>query len=386
MKARSFGSIQSKLAMLIYGKQFTGKSTMASQFAYFKRPDGKPFRVLYLDAEFGSIDDMREEMVENGVLPENVYIIYTSSISEIKECIRKVKDNEDFYEIDEEGNELETVVLDADGQPFRADAIVVDGSTVLNLTTKQSLVEFSKKRNRVKAIKNELTGDAKTVAIEGAGLELKDYQTVAFKGQDFILDLMACGVHFAVTARETDEKETVKDSTGKISSVSTGRKIPEGFKDIEYNVRTVIRMYRDPEDKTMVVCQVEKDRTHVHSAWETVENPTLLDWQQVIDRTGKNKNYVLKNDLNSAVGREAELYSKEILKGTDEDNAVSNSNDLKLESLLNKAKSLQGKCPPTKRANVKNALSEKGLPSSLKGITDIKIIEEYVAVLEENIK
>ena len=46
--------------------------------------------------------------------------------------------------------------------------------------------------------------------IEGAGMELKDYQTVNFRGQDLILDLMASGVHYIVTARETDEKENVK--------------------------------------------------------------------------------------------------------------------------------------------------------------------------------
>lgn len=38
-------------------------------------------------------------------------------------------------------------------------------------------------------------------------MELKDYQTINFKGQDLILDLMASGVHYIVTARETDEKK-----------------------------------------------------------------------------------------------------------------------------------------------------------------------------------
>ena len=211
-KARKASVTQSKLGMILYGEQFTGKSTMAMQLAYFKRPDGKPFRVLYLDPETGSIDDYLGDLEANGVNLENIYIVYTQSLGEVRQYIAKVKNGEDFYELDDDGDETDNVVLDADGEPFRADAIVVDGTTILNLTTKQGLVEFSKKRNKVKADKDGLVGDARLVKIEGAGMELKDYQTINFKGQDLILDLMASGVHYIVTARETDEKETIKQS------------------------------------------------------------------------------------------------------------------------------------------------------------------------------
>lgn len=54
-RARNGNAIQSKIQMTIYGEPFTGKSTMASQFAYMKNPDGSPFKVLYLDPESGSI-------------------------------------------------------------------------------------------------------------------------------------------------------------------------------------------------------------------------------------------------------------------------------------------------------------------------------------------
>ena len=209
-KARKASVTESKLGMILYGKPFTGKSTMAMQLAYFKRPDGKPFRLLYLDPESGSIDDYLGDLSANGVNLENIYIVYTQSLGEVRQYIAKVKNNEDFYELDDDGNETDEVVVDADGEPFRADAIVVDGTTILNLTTKQGLVEFSKKRNKVKADKDGLVGDARLVKIEGAGMELKDYQTVNFKGQDLILDLMSSGVHYIVTAREADEKETIK--------------------------------------------------------------------------------------------------------------------------------------------------------------------------------
>ena len=194
-KARKAAKTQSKLMTIIYGESFTGKSTLAMQLAYFKRPDGKPFRILYLDSESGSIDDYLPELEANGVNLENIYIVYTQSLGEVRYYIDTVKTNSDFYELNEKGEETDDVVLDADGLPFRADAIVVDGSSILNLNTKQGLIEFSKKRNRVKADAANMTGEARLVKIEGSGMELKDYQTVNFKGQDLILDLLASGVH-----------------------------------------------------------------------------------------------------------------------------------------------------------------------------------------------
>ena len=310
-KARKASITQSKIGMILYGEQFTGKSTMAMQLAYFKRPDGKPFRILYLDPETGSIDDYLPELEANGVDLDNIYIVYTQSLAEVREYIAKVKNKEDFYELDDEGNETEDVVLDADGEPFRADAIVVDGTTILNLTTKQGLVEFSKKRNKIKADKDGLVGDARLVKIEGAGLELKDYNTINFRGQDLILDLAASGVHYIATARETDEKQSVKDADGKITSVATGRKIPDGFKGMSYNAKTVIRMFRNEEGQ--VCAHVEKDRTHVHEDNTTIEDPTLVDWQAVIDKTAGRKEFVVKNDLTKSVETEQNLYEKEVL-------------------------------------------------------------------------
>lgn len=97
---------------------------------YLKRPDGKPFRVLYLDPESGSVDDYLTKIEKNGVDLGNIYIVYTQSVGEVQEYIRKARANEDFYELDEDGYETDKVVLDADSQPFRADMIVVDGTSI----------------------------------------------------------------------------------------------------------------------------------------------------------------------------------------------------------------------------------------------------------------
>lgn len=383
-KARKASITQSKLMMILYGEPFTGKSTLASQLSYFKRPDGKPFRVLYLDPESGSIDDYLGDLEASGVNLENIYLVYTQSLGEVRQYISKVKNNEDFYELDDNGDETDDVVVDADGEPFRADAIVVDGATILNLTTKQGLVEFSKKRNKVKADKDGLVGDARLVKIEGAGMELKDYQTVNFKGQDLVLDLMASGVHCIVTARETDEKQQIKLPDGTTNSVVTGKKIPEGFKGMDYNAKTVIRTFRD--ENGTVCAHVVKDRTHVHTDNEIVEDPTLLDYQSVIDKTASKDSFVLKNDLTKAVDVEQTIYKKEILGEVGKPVEVSESEitsaddlDALKKVIIEKKNSL----PANKKAALKDKLEANGLPTAYKNVTDIELLKKVIAVMGE---
>ena len=384
-KARKASVTQSKLGMILYGEPFTGKSTMAMQLAYFKRPDGKPFRVLYLDPETGSIDDYLGELEANGVDLENIYIVYTQSLGEVREYIAKVKNGEDLYVLDEEtGDETDEVLLDADGEPFRADAIVVDGTSILNLTTKQGLIEFSKKRNKVKADKDGLVGDARLVKIEGAGMELKDYQTINFKGQDLILDLMASGVHYIVTARETDEKETIKQADGSTMSVTTGRKIPDGFKGMTYNVKTEVRMFRNEDG---VVCaHVKKDRTHTHEDNIIIEDPTLVDWQAVIDKTADKKAFVVKNDLTKAVDVEQNIYSKEILgkvgEPVNEESAEENSSGVDIEAMKKEIIAKRNALPPMEKKAMKEKLEAEGLPTAYKNVTDATVLQKVLDMFQ----
>lgn len=384
-KARKASKTKSKLMMILYGEPFTGKSTLALQLAYFKREDGKPFRILYLDPESGSVDDYLPALEDSGVNLDNIYIVYTQSLGEVREYIAKVKNNEDFYELDDEGEETDEIVMDADGEPFRADAIVVDGATILNLTTKQGLVEFSKRRNRVKADKENLLGEARLVKIEGAGLELKDYQTINFKGQDLILDLMASGVHCIVTAREEDEKVN-KEIEGKRESVITGRKIPSGFKGMDYNARTVIRTYMD-EETDMVCAHVIKDRTGVHKKNEIIEDPTLLDYQAVIDKTAGYNNFVLKNDLTKSVDVEQKIYEKEILNKVGEpvkdmkaSNTDTNSEE-DIDKIKSDIKSIISKLTAVEKTEFKNKLKEASLPVNFMKVQNVKTLKNILSVL-----
>lgn len=248
-------------------------------------------------------------------------------------------------------------------------------------------MEFSKKRNTVKAKKKELTGIEKTVTIEGAGLELKDYQTVNFKGQDLILDLMSCGAHFIVTARETDEKVSVKGDDGKITNVATGRKIPDGFKQMNYNVKTVVRMYINEDNN--FCSYISKDRTGVHDK-ETVEDLSLVDWQVIIDRTKDKKEFSVKNDLTKAVDIEQDIYTKEVMGKVGEpvDSIETNENSAENQTteLLDKISAVMKSLNPVGKTRAKEALSAESLPvksTEMKKITDIKTLERVLEVISK---
>lgn len=380
---RGGNKIKSKLGFLVYGEQGTWKSSLCLEFMKMKREDGKPFRVLYIDAEQGSIDDYLDDYADEGYDLRNIYIVYTQSLSEVKDFIKKAKEDEDFYNFDDDGNETDEVYLDAEGKPFRPDAVVVDGITVLYIARQQGIIEFSKKRATVRATKNEVTGMAREVAIEGAGLEIKDYNTLKFNGQDLILDLMGCGKHFAVTCREEDEKEQYKDKNGEIKMMATGRKQPAGFKDVRYNVKTVIHMFKDSDGVIKGIIE-NKDRTKVHKQDELLIEPSLLDWQTIIDRGKDKKDFNVANNLNSSVDRELESIEKDNARFDEEE---SNSEKTK-EAVLTTAKDYQeaiqkaiGKLKDMDKTKAMSVITKAGFPKAYQRITDIEVLKQYLETI-----
>ena len=387
-KGRKAKQAKTKLNMIIYGDTFTGKTTLASQIAFFKREDGTPFRVLYIDAESGGLDSYLDKMEESGINLDNIYILYTQSLAEVRQYIAKVKNNEDIYELDDDGVETDEIVTDAEGKPFRADAIVVDGTTILNLTTQSGLVEFSKKRNKVKADKAGLLGDERLVKIEGSSLEIRDFNTIKFKGQDLILDLMSSGVHCITTAREKDETKNIKTDDGQFQSVATGKKVIDGFKGLEYNANTLIRTFFDKE--TGQICaEIQKDRTGVHSPDEIVEDPSLLDWQVALDKNKGKEDFILKNDLTKAVEVEQDLYAKEVLgkvgDPVTEDTAssdTSTSTSPTADDLRKEIVSIKNSLSPVAKKSLKEKLEAKGLPTAYKNVNDISVLQEVIETMK----
>lgn len=216
-------------------------------------------------------------------------------------------------------------------------------------------------------------------------MEWKDYQTVNFKGQDLILDLMASGVHCIVTAREKNETQNVKDADGKVINIETGKIIIDGFKGMNYNAKTVIRTFRD--ENGTVCMHVEKDRTHVHEDNEIVEDPTLLDYQKIIKDTANEKEFVLKNDLSKAVNVEQDIYKKELLG----DENLSTTSDLSEEEkqkisaneLRGKIMEIKKSLPAVNKGKLKAELEEKGLPTAYKNVIDVDILNKVLSIMEK---
>lgn len=380
-QARKGSKIKSKLAFLIYGKQGTWKSSLCLDFAKMKRPDGTPFRVLYIDAESGSIDDRLDKLEEDGVNLENLYIIYTQSLKEVQMYLKKIANKEKFYELDDEGNETEEIVKDADGNDFFPDAVVIDGTTILYMTQQESLLRLSEKRASVKANKNNLLGDEKAVQIQNAGLELKDWNRLKFVGNDLVLNLLALDIHFAVTAREKAVTTNIKNGN-KVENISTGEVTPDGFKDLGYNVKTVLHTFTE-EDGTISAQVLGKDRTMVFAQNEIIPRPSLTAWQSIIDKSTNRTSFVISNNIDKSIKTDQIIYEKEIL-GTSEatTSSVQDENptgDINtLEEIRNVYKSLSA----TKKKAFIPTVSKIIEIQSLKDIGNITDEEKLKEILE----
>lgn len=379
-RARNGGSVKPKLNILAYGPTGAGKSSILLQMAYFKREDGTPWRILFLDHESGGADEAIDELAKNGIDTRNIYIVYTQSVKETKDYINKVRDREPFYELDEYGDETDEIVKDAYGEQFVADAIITDGTSVLKLTNTQSLLDLSRKRNKIKAEKSGATAEEKFVATANANLELKDYSQLNYAGQDLVLTLMACGVHVGITAREKDEQVTVRTDDGKTTSVYTGKKTFDSYKGMDYNVKTILRMFRDEDDQ--VCCVVEKDRTKRHAVGTVLEDPSLLDWEEIVTSGRGKKDFVIKNDLDKAIEADQKIFEKQMLgsDSTPETAAPTNNNVAELQAEI-KAK-VNG-LNPVEKKTMKEKLTKANLPTAFNKVTDEDILQQILNIVSE---
>ena len=208
--------------------------------------------------------------------------------------------------------------------------------------------------------------------------EIKDYSQLNFAGQDLVLSLMACGVHVIMTAREKAETIQVKGDDGKTYSVNTGKMIYDSFKGMDYNTKTLIRMCRD--ESSQVCAEIVKDRTKVHQVGDIIEDPTLLDWQAVIEKGKDRKEFVLKNDLDNAVETDQKIFEKQMLgkeieteQNTQDQNKVA---DVKAE-ITAKIKAMT----PPEKAEMKKKLTEAGLPISYNKIEDISVLNKVLEIV-----
>ena len=378
-RARTGGSVKPKLNILAYGPTGAGKSSILLQMAYFKRDDGTPWRILLLDHESGGADEVIEELEAHGIDTRNIYIVYTQSIKETKDYINKVRDHEPFYELDEYGEETDDIVKDAYGEQFVADAIICDGTSVLKLTNTQSLLDLSRKRNKIKAEKSGATAEEKFVATANANLELKDYSQLNYAGQDLVLTLMACGAHVGITAREKDEQVTVQTDDGKTTSVSTGKKTFDSYKGMDYNVKTILRMFRDENDQ--VCCVVEKDRTKRHTVGTVLEDPSLLDWEEVVSKGKEHKDFVIKNDLDKAIEADQKIFEKQMLGSDYTAEPTQDTSEADVAALKAEINAAVSKLSPVEKKEMKSKLIAAGLPVAYPKETNPETLAKILSIV-----
>ena len=176
-QARRGGQIQSKLGFLIYGNKGTWKSSLAAQLGDMLNEKGEKMKVLYIDTENGSIDDLLNQKAAEGIDVSNIYVVYTTSFEEVADFVKQAKVANAKNPIinrwvDDSGKMRTDALENEDGTPFIPDAIVIDSLSVLYDSQVQAITQFSQKRAGVRANRNGLVGAEKAVAIEGAGMEI----------------------------------------------------------------------------------------------------------------------------------------------------------------------------------------------------------------------
>ena len=363
--ARKASVAKTGIKVLVYGEHGTRKSGTLVDFAKMTREDGKPMRVLYLDLETGSIEGFHLERLEDeGVDLNNVYIVYTSIYEEVNKYLEKVINKEEFYELGEDGEETDDLVLDADGKPFFPDAVVIDGITVLADDVKDAMISVSEARA---VIRGEVKGKTKkeiSVDVATAGMEFKDYDKLKAKGKRLIRSIIkSTNVHVGITARPKEIKETKRDSNGNMVSVPTGKYKLEQWDFIPYEVNTVLFNYKnDMEDEDVYGVIENKDRTGTFSSGHIIKNPSIAMWQYVIE---KNKNR--KENVAMSQNTYDENAKKEVK------NELNLNESKKQETpgdLIYKLKTIFSDLKPLER----KALAQKMVES---GISDFKEYENF---------
>lgn len=390
-RARIGSNVEKGLKYFVYGKHGTRKSNCVADFAKMNK-NGRPLRVLYIDCETGSIDGFGLDRLESeGVDLRNIYIVYSSALSEIRYYCDKVIINEPLYHLDEDGIETDKIVLDADGEQFIADAIVIDGITVIADNVSDAAINLSEKRAAIRAELQGKTSDEKEVMIGTAGLEFKDHNKIKSNGKSLIRNLITnTDKYVAITGRAKDKKEMVKNNKGEMVLTNMGYEVPEAWDFIQYDVYTVIHNMANADGEIYAVIE-QKDRTGKYKQNEIIENPSVALWQEVIDNNknrGKNVG-MSQGSTNDAVKKNEDSY-KEIAGFTDmPSNTTLNpsSSDvpsISVESLIKTLEKIKESMPPTKRKAMKPLLEKEGLPIKFTPDLSIETLQRIHEIMTKN--
>lgn len=367
-RVRRGSAVKKGLKFFLYGAEGTWKSSFCLDFMKMKDEDGKPLRVAYIDTEGGSVDNYLEDLENEGISLDNLFLIYTSSYYETLEWVEKLVNKEELYLQDDDGDETDEIVLDADGNPFVADVIVIDSATVIQDTQKYSKLKTSEIRAKLRAKSKDASASEQFVAEATAGMEFKDYDKLNQEGKHFLQSLITrTDQYICVTSREKAKKKMEKNERGEMVSIDVGI-IPDCFKGAEYEFFTVLRNFED-DDGEIKAKVMRKDRTKVFAQNEIIDAPTPLYWQSVIDgNKGKNKAVILQ-DYNKSIendfNKENKGY-KDVIKESQQNVETKSSEDIgtadKNSSLYNDLTKLRSSMTPNQKKEMTQLFRENSLP------------------------
>jgi len=368
----------------VYGASGMRKSSFAIEALKLVNEDGRPFRIAYVDTETSSVNNYLDEYEDAGIDLDNLLIVTTNSAKEVIEWLDKLSNDEELYIEDEDMNE--ELILDADGNPFKADMIILDSISVLQDTVKHGMLKVSEKRTQIRTTKKEMSATEKYVSIENASLELADYGKLNFIGKDINRKMIAnTNKHIIVIAREKIEYEK-KKINGEWKDIPCGF-LPDSFKDSKYEYYTVIRMFYDNEDNAYKAIIDDKDRTGVYNQNEIVEGISILDWQDLItSNKGRKKakiqkesyTEVIEHDIADAIEAEEKKAVIREQKADREKNKVLTTPEQYVDVMTQYAKTLS----PSKKKSIPSKLKNADLPT--KPTTDLTV--EVLAKMYEVIQ
>lgn len=380
-RTRRGSTVKKGLKFFVYGAEGTWKSSFCLDFLKMKNEDGKSLRVAYIDTEGGSVDNYLEDLEEEGIDLDNLFLIYTSSYHETLEWVNRLIQKEELYLQDEDGNETDEVVLDGNEKPFVADVIIIDSATVIQDTQKYGKLKTSEIRAKLRAKSRDANATEQFVAEATAGMEFKDYDKLNQEGKHFLQSLITkTDQYICVTSREKPKKKTEKNDKGEMVSIDVGI-IPDCFRGAEYEFYTVLRTFED-EDGEIRAKVMRKDRTKTFAQNEIIDNPTPIYWQSVIDGNKGKEDVVTLRDYNETINEDFNKENKayknviaEAEKKVDE-TKVETESDAEENSLYDNLTKLRGSMNPSQKKEMTQVFRENGLPTRPTKTTDEETLQK----------
>ena len=128
----------------------------------------------------------------------------------------------------------------------------------------------------------------------------------------------------------------------------------------------------------------------MHKGGEVVEDLTLLEYQDIISSSAKNRENVIKNGLNDAVKTEVKLSMRDLGIENDEPDDVpadksSDNKEPSLDDIKAKLNDLIASASPVKKSAAQKAVKAAGLSTAFRSMTDIEELKKVAAIMEKEL-